>query len=66
MENNYRYYNSGNSLGIVAVPLNEIAHQNEGYTFLLGRQAKYQWIRTIDLHNNKKKAEKCEPATFFN
>lgn len=62
----YRYYNSGNILGVVGVKLNNIKHQEGCYTFLVGRQPEFQWIRTIDLYDSREEAEKAEPAQFYN
>lgn len=62
----YRYYNSGDILGIIGVPIYNIKHQDGEYTFLVGREPKYQWIRTIDLFNTREEAENQLPALFYN
>jgi hypothetical protein len=62
----YRYYNSGDILGVVGVPVDKIKHQDGEHTFLVGREPKYQWIRTIDLYDNREEAKKSEPAQFYN
>lgn len=60
-----RYYNTGNSLGIVGIPLDKIKHSDGEYTFLVNRQADYQWIRTVDLHDTYEKAEMAKVASFL-
>ena len=62
----YRYYNSGDILGVIGISLDNIKHQDGEHTFLTGRQPKHQWIRTIDLYNTREEAEKSEPAQFYN
>jgi hypothetical protein len=62
----YRYYNSGDILGVVGIPLNNIKHQDGEHTFLVGINPKYQWIKTTDLFDSREEAEKSEPAKFYN
>lgn len=62
----YRYYNSGDILGVIGIPLYNIKHQDGDHTFLTGVQPKYQWIRTIDLYGTREEAEKSDPAQFYN
>ncbi len=61
----YRYYNSGGALGIVAVPITNIKHQDGEHTFLTGRQPEYQWINTTDLHDTYEEAESSNIARFY-
>ena len=62
----YRYYNSGDILGIIGIPISNIKHQDGEYTFLVGREPNYQWIRTIDLFNTREEAESQPTALFYN
>lgn len=61
-----RYYNSGNSLGVIGIQSNNIHHQDGEYTFLTGREPDYQWIMSCDLYDTYEEAKNAQPARFFN
>lgn len=60
----YRYYNSGNCLGVIGtIP----ARQEGAYTYLPSHSEGEDgpWIRTEDLHPTREAAEKAAPARFY-
>jgi hypothetical protein len=58
--NNIRYYNSGNSLGVVGT---YPAHEDGEYTFLPSHN-RNPWIKTCDLYLTREEAEKAKTAEF--
>jgi hypothetical protein len=61
----YAYYNSGTTLGIIGVHLDNVHHQDGEYTYLTGFSEDFKWIITEDLHKSYKEAEMSNPARFF-
>ena len=55
-----KYYKS-EWLGVVGATT---AHEDEGYTLLLGHSRQFSWIRTQDLHATREAAEAAPVAVF--
>ena len=65
MENLNYCYIKLNINFIVGINIDDIKHQDSGYTFLTGCNSKSSWIKTEDIHIHIEDAEKGSTARFL-
>jgi hypothetical protein len=57
------YYNSGDSLGVLGIPIDNIKHEKNGYTYINGRN--FSWIKSSDLFISREDAENSQKAKII-